>query len=203
MTEIKKDSPRRREIMEKTLDIVQEGGLGCVTIKKIANRVGFSEPAVYRHFRNKNALLLGLMDLLEEMLIVPAEAIAGDKTLSAIDRMLGIVRHHTGLILKYNSLPVLLFAEASVSNDPAMTQRMSNLLKEYMSVIRGVIDQGQKNNEISHEINAECLVLMLMGSPAALAIRHRLLPDSVLEERVKEHLMPFVVRQMKADARRS
>lgn len=189
---------RRQEILEKTLELVQEGGLSCVTTKKIAERVGFSEPAIYRYFRNKNELLLGLMDLLEGMLVDPAVTIK-NKSIPPADRMLAIVQHHADLILKYNSLPVLLFAEASTSNDPAMIRRMKDLLKRYMAVIREVIRQGQESGEINKEMQADSLALMLMGVPESLAIIHRLSPKRVVEDNITT-LLSFVVKQMKSKA---
>jgi hypothetical protein len=44
-------SPERHEqILDRASELATEAGLGQVTMKRIAARVGFSEAAIYRHF---------------------------------------------------------------------------------------------------------------------------------------------------------
>lgn len=74
-------SERQREILERTLDLVQESGLANLTLKKVAERVGFSEPAIYRHFASKQELVLALVDLLRERLLGGMRAIAAETAL--------------------------------------------------------------------------------------------------------------------------
>lgn len=53
---------RQGEILDAALHIIGAEGLGGLTIRTIARRVGVTEPAVYRHFENKLALLSALLD---------------------------------------------------------------------------------------------------------------------------------------------
>ncbi len=186
-------TPRQAQILATTLELVREGGLAHVTTKRIAERVGFSEAALYRHFPTKQALILGLMDQLEDMLIAPIRAIAGDGSLSVRERLEAIVRHHTTLVREQNSLPILLLAEASVSEHPALLGRMRSIFHDYLSVLEGLVREGQAQNEIVHGPQADCLALLMMGAPAALAIRHRLFPDARAEDRFEQSLIPYLI----------
>ncbi len=190
---------RRQEILEKTLNLVEQEGLASVTIKKIAQRVGFSEAAIYRHFENKQALLLGLMDMLEEMLVLPLEELARDASVPVRDRLLAIARLHARLILEHNSLPLLLLVQSSAPRDPVMINRMQRCLKRYLGVIEALIRQGQKAGQVTTDIRADCMALMIMGASSALAIRHRLVPEPAFEKRVQEQLLPFMVEGLTPD----
>ena len=187
------ESARQSEILERALELVRESGLAALTTKKVAERVGFTEAALYRHFGNKKALILGLMDRLELMLIEPIRAIARDGGRSVAARLQAIVRHHTTLVREQNSLPILLLAEASVSEDPELLGRMRSIFHEYLSILEGLLREGQSRGEIAREANADCLALLLLGAPAALAIRHRLLPDAKAEDRFENTLVPFLL----------
>jgi len=44
---------RQEQIIKAAIQIVSEGGLQGFSIRKLADRVGISEPAIYRHFKNK------------------------------------------------------------------------------------------------------------------------------------------------------
>jgi AcrR family transcriptional regulator len=69
-------SVRQEQILDRTVDLVAKGGLASLTMKRIAEQVGFSEAAIYRHFPTKQRLLLGVMDRLERLLLDPIRAIA-------------------------------------------------------------------------------------------------------------------------------
>ncbi len=53
---------RREQIAEAALNIVSEEGVGGLTVRKVAKKVGFSAPALYRHFKNKSEILLAAME---------------------------------------------------------------------------------------------------------------------------------------------
>ena len=85
---------RREQILDRASELATEAGLGQLTMKRIAARVGFSEAAIYRHFPTKQALLLGLMDRLETQLLQPIRAIANKSELAPTARLQQIVQHH-------------------------------------------------------------------------------------------------------------
>lgn len=196
-------TPRQNEILDRALDIIKEGGLSALTIANLADRVGFTEPALYRHFRNKREIIAGLMDMLDAMLVRPVQEIAGDPTLSASDKLDRILRHHMDLVLEYNSLPILLLAEASSSGGPALVDRIREILRGYLHALESVLTQGRASGEIGPGPQTDCLSLMLLGAPAALAIRHRLLPDGDLEGRTARSLVPFIVSAIASQNGRS
>jgi len=189
-------TPRQNEIIDRTLELVREGGLGGLTTRKIAERVGFTEAALFRHYSTKQALVLGLMDRLEEMLVVPIRSIANDAATRPAERLERMVRHHARLVLDYESLPITLLAEASASGDPALVDRMRAIFQGYLTLLEGVAREGQARGEITNEVEPDCLAILLLGAPAALAIRHRLLPDARAEDRFENLLIPFLRKQI-------
>jgi len=189
-------TPRQEEIIERTLELVCEGGLGGLTTRKIAERVGFTEAALFRHYPSKQALLLGLMDRLEDMLVGPIRLIAADSQAGATARLERIIRHHTRVVREHDSLPIMLLAEASASGDPVLVDRMRSIFHSHMSLMEDVVREGQGRGEIISSISANAVAMFLVGAPAALAIRHRLLPDSRAEDHFEQMLIPFLRRSI-------
>jgi AcrR family transcriptional regulator len=189
-------TPRQEEIIDRTLELVRKSGLGGLTTRKIAERVGFTEAALFRHYPTKQALVLGLMNRLEEMLVVPIRSIANDTAAPPAERLERMVRHHTRLVLDYESLPITLLAEASASGDPVLVDRMRAIFQGYLSLLEGVAREGQTRGEITDDVEPDCLAILLLGAPAALAIRHRLLPDARAEDRFEDLLIPFLRKQI-------
>lgn len=47
----------KRSLIDAGLDLVREVGIETISLRQLAERVGVSTPALYHHFRNKEALL--------------------------------------------------------------------------------------------------------------------------------------------------
>ena len=53
---------RRRQLAEEAAGRFNRYGFHQVSLAEVASAVGLTAPAVYRHFRNKNALLAGAIE---------------------------------------------------------------------------------------------------------------------------------------------
>src|SRR3569832_2525416 len=81
---------RKEQIVETVLALVQTHGTGAVSAQRVANAVGITQPAVFRHFRTKESLWLAVMDWLEERVLAiyrNAGEDAGQSPVTAIARM--------------------------------------------------------------------------------------------------------------------
>src|SRR4029450_8223044 len=81
---------RRRQIVEIVLDLVGECGADNVSVQAIADRIGLTQPAVFRHFPNKEAIWISVMEWLEERLgriHRAAEKDAGESALTILKRI--------------------------------------------------------------------------------------------------------------------
>src|SRR5512138_3726344 len=59
---------RQKQIMDASLKLIAEEGIVAFTTKKLANAVNISEPALYRHFENKEDILSQLIIYLHEQI---------------------------------------------------------------------------------------------------------------------------------------
>jgi len=56
------DPPAKRAILETALDLFAERGVDSVTVRDIAARTGFTNPALFRHFKGKEELAFALFE---------------------------------------------------------------------------------------------------------------------------------------------
>ncbi len=194
---------RREQILDRASELATEAGLGQMTMKRIAARVGFSEAAIYRHFSTKQALLLGLMDRLEAQLLQPIRAIAEKAELTPIARLRQIVQHHLSLVLERHGLPIQLLAEASAAGDPVLLSRMRGIMRGYVEVLIRLAKDAIASGSLSADIDPAVLAVWLLGGPAAMAVEHRLRLDPSLERRVEGKLVPFMFQLLAAAKGRS
>jgi AcrR family transcriptional regulator len=186
-------TPRQEEILDRTFELVRESGLANLTMKKVADRMGFTEPALYRHFPNKQALVLGLLGRLESLLLPAIEAAAVREDLPPVERLERIVVHHLGLILKTDGLPFLILAEASATGDEVVIGRMREIVGRLRAAMDRVFDEIPA---VPGEPPRRRMALPLMGFSIATAIQRRVLPEMSLPEEETLELARFLVRRI-------
>jgi len=96
---------RRRQVAEATLDAIAEHGVAHFTARSIAQRVGISDGTVFRHFGNKEEIVVAAMALLE------AEIDAGlVSTGGAWTDLEGFFRHRAAFVGRAGSVGRLIFS---------------------------------------------------------------------------------------------
>jgi AcrR family transcriptional regulator len=190
---VKEATPRQEEILDRAFELVRESGLASLTMKKVAERVGFTEPAVYRHFPTKQALVLGLLGRLSGLLLVPIRAIAADGTLPPVERLSRILSHHLGLIIDTDGLPFLILAEASAAGDEVVIGRMREIIGELRLILIGIVEEMPSAPESPPP---PILVMSLFGLVASTAIQRRMMPDVSFPKEVMLAQIPVLVRRI-------
>lgn len=185
-------TPRQQVILDCALELTREAGLAGLTMKRIAERVGFTEPALYRHFPTKQDLLLGLVDRMEGMLLGGVREIAAgdDPPAVKLERVLG---HHVDLVLRTDGLPFLLLAEAAAGGNRQLGERLLGVMRPYVGQLAALLAQtpGSPDRPPPEEV-----AFLFLGVPAMLAIHHRLAPDPSLERRLARDLVPYLVERV-------
>ncbi|MCI0512282.1 TetR/AcrR family transcriptional regulator, partial [candidate division KSB1 bacterium] len=57
---------RKEQIINEGIQIIHENGFPALSIRELASRVGISEPAIYRHFKNKDDIIMSILDKMQE-----------------------------------------------------------------------------------------------------------------------------------------
>lgn len=186
-------SSRRDGILDRAFELTRESGLAGLTMKKVAERVGVTEPALYRHFPNKQALVVGIAERLAEKLLGPARAIAAETEIPPERRLERILTHHAQLVIDTNGLPFLLLAEVSVSDNQDVAATLGAAMKAYHGLVTGVIAEMPRSPGMPEPAD---LLPFLIGFIAAVAIQRRAMPGLPVDPATVLDMIPFLVRRL-------
>jgi AcrR family transcriptional regulator len=184
---------RQDEILDRTIELIRDSGMSGLTMKKVAERVGFTEPAIYRYFPTKQALLIGVAGRLGGRFLGPVRAIDEQLGLSPLEKIERMVAHHIGLIVDSEGLPILLLAEAQASGEEALARKMGEIAGTYLQTI------SRLAGEIALPPGAPPpgqMALPLMGLAAAVALQRRLMADRRMSREEALEMARFVVRRL-------
>jgi len=170
---MKKDTEtRQKEIVEISLEILKTGGCQKLTMKKIAQQVGISEQAIYRHFKNKTAILAAIIEYFKGRVskIFKRAKEAGSpiqQIQTFIETLLEYFDHHPGLA-------VVVTSEDIFQNESSLSREITKLVENRISNMTGIIQNGQATGEITDKYPARDLAFMILGSLRFLVINWRL-----------------------------
>jgi AcrR family transcriptional regulator len=104
---MRKRAPLSRDrVLRAALELADEGGVGALTMQRIGRRLGVEAMSLYRHVRNKDDILDGLVDLVFAEIELPAERSAWRAVLRArsISARAALRRHPWAITLMESRL---------------------------------------------------------------------------------------------------
>ena len=150
---------RRKEILEKSLEVFASEGYEDVTFQKIADRCGITRTTLYIYFNNKRDIFLGsLKQVLSEMEFSIKE-IVSDNSLTAEEAL----RKMGGIIVDYCEQNVKMFSvlldyllqlkKTGADTNEKVTRRVLRLRHLTSTLIIRGIQNGEFKNLNVHKIN--------------------------------------------------
>jgi len=164
---------RQKEIIDASINLIDENGIQNLTIKNLAQAMKISEPAIYRHFDSKLDILIAILDDFNNITgksLNPAKQKPG----SALEKIEYIFTSHMDIFTEKPSLAAVVFSEEIFQNDKKLSDTVYAIMKTRFKIITGIVKQGQTAGEIRRGIPPEQIALILTGSLRLIVTNWRL-----------------------------
>ncbi|MBI2170802.1 MAG: TetR family transcriptional regulator [Chloroflexi bacterium] len=161
-TERHSTETRRREILAEARQIVATHGMHGLTVKTLARATGVTEGALYRHFEDKRAILLGLIDDMEETLFETLEKAEGQGG-SALERLERLLEAHLSYSERRRGVSFVVISEVLLNGDRRLRQRMQTVIDRYLEMVQGVLEEGVVEGQVKQTIDLSAAALALFG----------------------------------------
>jgi AcrR family transcriptional regulator len=191
---------RQRQIIAAALEIVSERGTEDLTIKGIAGRVGFSDAAVYRHFKSKAEILGAIIDLFARNSAQLLQEINACDCAS-LDKLKLFFLDRCRVFSTERVLATVMFAENLFQSDPRLAAKVHQVLHGHRELLLKTIRSGQRQGTI-RPLPAEHLFTMVMGSLRLLVLQWRIGGHEFDLLRAGEKLWRSLATLISASARR-
>ena len=155
-------SDRQKQIIEVAIKLIAAHGIQNLTIKNLANEIGISEPALYRHFRNKSDILDAVIKHFSETM--QSAFLKLKQTDNSLERIENFILEHFKIFHRNNDFARVIFSESNFMNSDLLTKKIWNMMKNSAKIIENVLDEGRKSGEIRSDLEISNLVAMIIGS---------------------------------------
>lgn len=164
---------RQIEIINAATELINQGGIQQLTTKALAEKMEFSEPALYRHFKNKTDILssvlnyfgIGLKTKMTEL--IQSENKGIEKLKQIIDFQFEHFSNHPAIVM-------VIFAETSFQYEEKLSNAVQNILKNKKQRVVSIIEQGQNDGSIRSDVDVNQLASIFMGSMRFTILQWRL-----------------------------
>ncbi len=174
---------RKREILEKALDVFIEEGYEDVTFQKIADRCGITRTTLYIYFKNKREIFLWSIKQLTSGLEASIMEIINDKSLNAEQcfrkMLMKIVDSLEGNKKLFSVLLVYLMQLKKSGTDP--NERVMRRVIKLRHVMSTILIRGMKKGEFK-QLNVRDVNDMFYGLIEAAIFRLAVLAQDSIDD---------------------
>jgi len=156
---------RKQQIVQAARKLVIEYGSENVTVRKIAKEVGFSEAAVYRHFKGKKEILFALVENIRETLISGLES----KDYSGPDLLMEVLMNHLSEIEMRRGVSFQVIAEIISLGDRTLNHEIYEVLNQYIDKLKALLSDEVKGNKLRKDIDIDANAMILFSIIQALS----------------------------------
>ena len=167
---------RRAITVEAVISLAAEKNPSDITTKAIAERMGLTQGAIFRHFPNKEAILQAVMSWVSKRLLARVDSAIGgaDSPTAALE---AVFLTHIDFIAEHPGVPRMLFGELQRKEQTLPKKMVQTLLKHYRERVRGLLEEGKAQGEFSADLNIDAAVMLFVGSIQGLVVQSLLLDD--------------------------
>ena len=152
---------RRAEIAAAALKIVGEYGVQRATMARIADAVGISGPALYKHFTGRTEILEAAMDML---LVRVVSWLDSSRNPNALERLRELgTRHALTIAADYEGVVAPLFEFAAAGPRSQLTGQLAQRQRAALQRFVAIIEEGQAQGTIRRDIDVQVMAWSLMG----------------------------------------
>ncbi len=167
---------RRAEAVAAMVALAAEQNPGDITTSAIAQRMGLTQGALFRHFPNKDALLQSVMTWVARRLLDRvAKAVQGAASpLRALEAMF---MAHVHFVMEHPGVPRILFGELQRREQTAAKQMVQTLIRHYGERLHLLLEQGKAGGELDSDLDTEAAATLFIGTIQGLVMQALLAGD--------------------------
>lgn len=187
---------RRTQIKSAVLKIIAAEGLGKLSTRNLASKVGVTEGALFRHFASKKDILFAIFqdvrgDLLAELREVAHSNASSDKKLAEF------LAVHVNYLIANKGITILLFSEAAHMNDSRLKREFRDIFLSLKGYVSKIIEQGIDENTWDRSLSIDSAATLYLGVPISLNMELVLQTGEFDQERFCERMHSLLVRAFK------
>lgn len=183
---------RQREIVAAVLALARERGPDAITTQAIADRIGVTQGAIFRHFPDKEAIWLAVFAWVRVSLgTVLATAVAQRQ--SPLAKIEAAFLAHVAFIAANPGVPRVLFHELQYPGDSPVRAEVRAMIAGYRERLVSLFTEARTAGELAAELDTALAPVLFIGAVQALVIESALAGNEDAMMARAQQMFPLLV----------
>jgi len=187
---------RQGQIKKAVLEIISSEGIGKLSTRNLASKIGVSEGALFRHFSSKKDIMLSILADVKNELLVEQERITYSSSLTAEQKLFDFLCRHITYLIENKGITILLFSEAAHMNETLLKKGLREILLTQKEYISRIIKQGMNEGVWDKSLNVENAATLYMGIPISLNIEMILNPGAQKQKKFCDNMICLIKKAL-------
>lgn len=189
---------RQEQIAQSVLSIIAEGGLEALSMPTLAARLNIVPSALYRHFANKEEMIIAALNLLKNRFRGFIREISSDSddSLSAMQTLYETYRQirPTALVI-----PRVLFSHTDDVTQAGRKQAIRGLVDSVVGDFSEVLRKGIREGQLRNDLDPESAALHFWGILVSTTLRWHMTGGEFDEETYTKQAWDMFRRAVSSD----
>src|SRR5512141_2161882 len=183
---------RQREIVAAVLALARERGPDAITTQAIADRIGVTQGAIFRHFADKEAIWLAVFSWVRTAMGAAFVA-AVAKANSPLAKIEQAFLAQVAFIAENPGVPRVVFHELQYPGDSPVRAAVRAMVTEYRKRLALLFKQAKAANEVSADLDTTLAPVLLIGAVQGLVIQAALAGNEAGMMKRARQLFPLLL----------
>jgi len=162
---------RQASLVEAALQLAALRSPADITTTDLAQAVGITQGAVFRHFASKEAIWLAVMDAVTDLLMNTLRAAALSAEPNPLGALEAVFMAHVAFVVAYPGVPRVIFQELQQPQDSALKASVRALMQQYRAMLTGLLQRAQQENLIAPQEDLTGACVLFIGSVQGLVMQ--------------------------------
>jgi len=161
---------RRAATVEAVVDLAAEQNPSDITTTAIAQRMGLTQGALFRHFPTKDAILQAVMSWVTERLLAQVDK-AAKGVASPLVALEAIFMAHIDFVSQHPGVPRMLFGELQRPGETLPKKVVQTMIHHYGERLHRLLEAGKARGELNAELDVEAAAILFIGTIQGLVMQ--------------------------------
>ncbi|MEO7108587.1 MAG: TetR family transcriptional regulator [Rhodoferax sp.] len=168
---------RQASLVEAALTLASQRSPSDITTGDLAQAVGITQGAVFRHFASKEAIWLAVLDWVADTLMAQLQS-AADGAVSdtpaprdPLAALQAVFIAHVDFVMAYPGVPRVIFQELQHAADTPLKDSVRGLMHRYRLLVTKLLQRAHVQGLLEPAVDLQAAAVLFVGSVQGLVMQ--------------------------------
>lgn len=160
---------RQASLVAAALALAAQRSPAGITTGELAQAVGITQGAMFRHFASKEAVWLAALDWASDTLMAQLQAAADQP--DPLAALQAVFMAHVDFVVAHPGVPRVIFQELQHAEDTPLKARVHRLMQQYRALLMGLLQRAHQQQQLAPNTDLQAAAVLFVGSVQGLVMQ--------------------------------